>query len=88
MHEDFPGVFYRIWPIGWIVSNNIHEWLREPRAIKMLQNHLLRSLFVDNFICHNLNEDILQAAEDIRTKMRYLIANMAHKTQSLDSFVI
>lgn len=64
------------------------ELLNEPRVIKPLLNQRLRDLFIDKCSGHILNEDILNAAEVIRSNMNYLFPNSTDLLQPCEYFII
>lgn len=86
--DNIPGVAYRTGPKGWMDSINMIEWLREPRVIRPLPNNRLRIMYIDNCSSHNMDEHVLDAAENIRTTLCYFPPNSTAYTQPCDSFVI
>lgn len=59
----------------------------ERRVIKPLQNRELRHLFMDNCSSSHMTEAVLQAAEEIRTTLRYFSANTNEMNEPCDSCV-
>ena len=86
--DNIPRVAYRTGPKGWIDGEVMLQWLKEPRVIDKLPLGRLRQLQIDNCCSHNLTEDIINAAESIRTTLRYFPPNMTDWNQPCDSFII
>lgn len=86
--DNFPEFVYRTGPKGWMDSKNIQSWSHEQRPIKSLPRQLLRAIFIDNFIGHELSEEIFEAAENILTTVSYLPSNTNDETQPAYPFVI
>lgn len=86
--DNIPGVAYRTGPKGWMDSSNMLEWLKERRVMKELPGNKIRELFIDNCSGHNLNEEIVEAAEQIKTNIHYFPPNTTEFIQPCDALVI
>lgn len=86
--DDIEGVSYRTGPKGWMDTVVMPQWLREPRAIRKLQNDRKRVLFVDNCSGHNATAELETALHDINTEIRYFPKNATDLVQPCDSFII
>lgn len=82
------GVAYRTGPKGWMDAKIMPLWLSETRVIRPLSNGRERSLYVDNCSGHNDTPQLREAAEKIRTVIKYFPPNATHLIQPCDSFVI
>lgn len=86
--DDVPGTAYRTGPKGWMDTKVMPQWLGERRVIRELSGGRRRVLFVDNCSGHNGTFDLKEAAENIRTDIRYFPPNATHLIQPCDSFII
>lgn len=86
--DNVPGVSYRTGPKGWMDTTIMKDWLQEPRVIMPLSGNRLRYLFIDNCSGHILDENILAAAEVLRTTINYFFPNATDLIQPCDSFII
>ena len=73
--NNIPGVGYQTGPKGWMDSINMIEWIREPRVIIPLPKNILRTMYIDNCSNHNMDEHVVDAAENNRTTLRYFSPN-------------
>jgi len=64
------------------------EWLKEPRAVRKLQNGKKRVIFMDNASGHALTDQVRDALSSINAEIRFLPRNATDLCQPADSFII
>ena len=86
--DNNPRVSYRTQRNGWMDGKRFVQWLKESRAISSVPNNRHRQLFLDNCSGHRPSAEANAAQNDIRTNLRYFLANAMHVCQPLDSSLI
>jgi len=73
--DSIPGVCYRPGPRGWMERRVFLDWLKDPRAVRKLQNDKKRVIFMVNASGHAVTDDVKDALSSINAEIRFLPRN-------------